>query len=413
MRARASLGPGLVRVRPANAASRRGDLLDRRLPPETLPLLPLQMTEETIGYPSTPSGHLSGPRHGHTRRARSDVVATAALTHRQRPSRSGMLFRRIRPEPTVAADRQPGRRPEDDRQLSPGPPAGHQASASRRPTRPALSRGRPTALQPCIWAPKERATRVAARLAGFPAAVPSSSSHASQRLVIQILSAHRVPMSALSEHMNWVPPPSGRSTVLGGPAVGMSRAFTSPPARMSTAGGCPSRLAPRAAVPARDGVELGDHLAIGGARGVQFLPAFLQLPGELNDVLLKFGDPPFELVNVLRCAEPGLPPSLVAEHLGELGLQLADPGGLAGDLALGVPKHRLVPCAQADAAPALRPRPSPAGQPAPSATACEPANKTSDDGPRPPSERTNPSSARHLPSHCIAHRPRIRRLGAR
>src|SRR5215475_12212805 len=117
MRARASLGPGLVRVRPANAASCRGDLLDRRLPPETLPLLPLQMTEETIGYPSTPSGHLSGPRHGHTRRARSDVVATAALTHRQRPSRSGMLFRRIRPEPTVAADRQPGRRPEDDRQL--------------------------------------------------------------------------------------------------------------------------------------------------------------------------------------------------------------------------------------------------------------------------------------------------------
>ena|SRR5215475_2739703 len=32
------------------------------------PLLPLQMTEETIGDPSTPSGHPSGPRHGHTRR---------------------------------------------------------------------------------------------------------------------------------------------------------------------------------------------------------------------------------------------------------------------------------------------------------------------------------------------------------
>src|SRR5262245_56134645 len=30
-----------------------------------------------------------------------------------------MLFRRIRPEPTVAADRQPGTRPEDDRQLPP------------------------------------------------------------------------------------------------------------------------------------------------------------------------------------------------------------------------------------------------------------------------------------------------------
>src|SRR5262249_61712920 len=101
MRARASLGPGLVRVRPANAASRRGDLLDRRLPPETLPLLPLQMTEETIGYPSTPSGHLSGPRHGHTRRARSDVVAPAPLTPTQRPSRPSMPLPRTAPSPTV------------------------------------------------------------------------------------------------------------------------------------------------------------------------------------------------------------------------------------------------------------------------------------------------------------------------
>src|SRR5215813_7941634 len=84
------------------------------------PLLPLQMTEVTIGDPSTPSGHPSGPRArvmATLGGARSDVVATAALTRRQRPSRSGMLFRRIRPEPTVAADRQPGRRPEDDRQL--------------------------------------------------------------------------------------------------------------------------------------------------------------------------------------------------------------------------------------------------------------------------------------------------------
>jgi hypothetical protein len=55
-----------------------------------------------------------------------------------------------------------------------------------------------TVPQKLNWAPKERATRVAARLTGFPAAAPSSSSQASQRLVIQIRSAHRVPMSALS-----------------------------------------------------------------------------------------------------------------------------------------------------------------------------------------------------------------------
>src|SRR5215471_13216441 len=65
-------------------------------------LLPSQMTDETIGDPSTSSGRL-GPASWPHQRARSDVVPTAALTRRQRPSRSCMLFRRIRPEPTVAA----------------------------------------------------------------------------------------------------------------------------------------------------------------------------------------------------------------------------------------------------------------------------------------------------------------------
>jgi Protein of unknown function (Hypoth_ymh) len=74
--------------------------------------------------------------------------------------------------------------------------------------------------------PKDRATRVAAWLTGFPAAAPSSSSQASQRLVTWIRSAHRVPMSVLSERMNRVPPGPGRSTSLGGPSTGMSRAFT-------------------------------------------------------------------------------------------------------------------------------------------------------------------------------------------
>jgi hypothetical protein len=73
--------------------------------------------------------------------------------------------------------------------------------------------------------PKRRATRVAAWLTCFPAAAPSSSSQASQRLVTWIRSAQSVPMSALRERMNRVAPP-GRSTSLGGPSTGMRRAFT-------------------------------------------------------------------------------------------------------------------------------------------------------------------------------------------
>jgi hypothetical protein len=75
--------------------------------------------------------------------------------------------------------------------------------------------------------PKDRARRVAPWLTGFPADLPSSSSQASQRSVIQSRSAQSAPMSALSEFMNWVPPPSGRSTSLGASSTGMSRAFIS------------------------------------------------------------------------------------------------------------------------------------------------------------------------------------------
>ena len=38
------------------------------MPSETLPLLPSQMTDETIGDPPASSGRPSGPRHGHTGR---------------------------------------------------------------------------------------------------------------------------------------------------------------------------------------------------------------------------------------------------------------------------------------------------------------------------------------------------------
>ena len=67
---------------------------------------------------------------------------------------------------------------------------------------------------------------MAAWLTGFPAAAPSSSSQASQRPVTWIRSAHRVPMSILSECMNQASPVRGRLTSLVGPSTGMSRAFT-------------------------------------------------------------------------------------------------------------------------------------------------------------------------------------------
>ena len=79
------------------------------------------------------------------------------------------------------------------------------------------------------WAPNAWTTRVAAWLTGFPVAAPSSSSQASHRSVIQIRSAHSVPMSALSERMNRMPPPSARSATFGGPSTGTSRAFTTGP----------------------------------------------------------------------------------------------------------------------------------------------------------------------------------------
>ena len=79
------------------------------------------------------------------------------------------------------------------------------------------------------WAPNAWTTRVAAWLTGFPVAAPSSSSQASHRSVIQIRSAHSVPISALSERMNRMPPPSARSTAFGGPSTGTSRAFTTGP----------------------------------------------------------------------------------------------------------------------------------------------------------------------------------------
>jgi hypothetical protein len=100
--------------------------------------------------------------------------------------------------------------------------------------------------------------------------------------------------------------------------------------------GARSRLSSQVGVPARAAVELGDHLAVGVAGGVEFFAAFLELAAEVDDFLLQLGDPPLELVDVLWGAEPGLAPCLLAEHLRQLALQLADAGGLPGDLGLGI-----------------------------------------------------------------------------
>lgn len=88
-------------------------------------------------------------------------------------------------------------------------------------------------------------------------------------------------------------------------------------------------------------VEVGDEFPVGRACGVEFLIAFLDLAAQVDDLLLQFGDPALELVDVGRGAQPGRPPRLLAEQFGQLGLQLSDPGGLPGGLTLCVGQVRL------------------------------------------------------------------------
>ena len=91
-------------------------------------------------------------------------------------------------------------------------------------------------------------------------------------------------------------------------------------------------------------VEVGDQFSVGGSRGVQFVVAFLKLAAQVDDLLFEVGDPALELVDVGGSAEAGCAPGVLAEQFGQLGLQLPDPGGLPGELALGVGQVCLEGC---------------------------------------------------------------------
>ncbi len=81
---------------------------------------------------------------------------------------------------------------------------------------------------------------------------------------------------------------------------------------------------------------MGHELAVAGAGGFEFLGALVEFGGELDDALLEGGDAALELFDVVVGAEPGLGPDLLAEQLGELAFELADPGILTRSAALGV-----------------------------------------------------------------------------
>ena len=88
-------------------------------------------------------------------------------------------------------------------------------------------------------------------------------------------------------------------------------------------------------------LQVAGQLAVGRARGVEYLIAFFDPAAQVDDLLLQFGDPALELVDVGGSAQPGLSPYLLAEHFGQLVLQLQDADRLPVDLALRVRRVRL------------------------------------------------------------------------
>ncbi|MET9388208.1 hypothetical protein ABZY09_46390 [Streptomyces sp. NPDC002928] len=75
------------------------------------------------------------------------------------------------------------------------------------------------------------------------------------------------------------------------------------------------------------GVESADQLPVGSSRRLEFFIAFLQLTDQGDNLLFEVGDVTFELGDVIRRPEAGLPPCLLAKEFGELGLQVPDAGG--------------------------------------------------------------------------------------
>src|SRR5580692_1902997 len=83
------------------------------------------------------------------------------------------------------------------------------------------------------------------------------------------------------------------------------------------------------------GVELGHELAVGCSCRGEVVVAFFDLEAEVDGLVLEMGDFPGERVDVGGGAEPGFPPCLLAEGLGEPFLELLYAGGQAGCALVG------------------------------------------------------------------------------
>jgi hypothetical protein len=75
-------------------------------------------------------------------------------------------------------------------------------------------------------------------------------------------------------------------------------------------------------------VELRHQFAIRGTRGGKILVAFLQLAGQVDNLLFEFGDAALQRVDVGGNGESRLSSGLLAQHLRQRGFQLSDPRGL-------------------------------------------------------------------------------------
>ena len=85
----------------------------------------------------------------------------------------------------------------------------------------------------------------------------------------------------------------------------------------------------------RLGVDACDEFAVSGAGRGEFFVSFVEFEFQVDDLLLERGDALGELVAVVRGAESGLAPGLIAEGLGEATLELLVVGGEARGAFVG------------------------------------------------------------------------------